>query len=525
MNITHRMVAYMGLLVVTIALVTGSASERIRAVQLSSANAELETHLHEAADEMEINAIETSTALFSYIHTGDIQYLDKKNDSADDFAAWNTKYLSLIRTKEEEELGHRIGLLYEEATRVGDQIILLVSKSKGPHTLDNNEKIDLLLNAFDAKVGEIDDLLDNKIEPLIQDRLETYHNEITDITSSANAIIFLVGLVGLIVATASGWGIAQRILNPVAILLKGTEEIGKGDLGHQIKIEGTPEFVNLGESFNKMSANLKQMTDELIDSKYEAEAAHQAKSEFLRNMTHELRTPLTHVMGFSELALSDLAERGGEENASLKEYLDTIHESGNALLALINNILKITNMEIDQSKLKEGEVDIKTIVNVVAETSKKNVAGLGKKLTTIVADNIPDTIIADENKLKLILSNLLSNAEKFTPKGGEIDLRLDIVSRKDMERFELPPQSGDNFLLFTIKDNGIGLKEEDLERIFNKFEQIDGSKTRGYGGTGLGLFLAKKLAELHNGIVKAESEGLGKGSTFSLLIPLKLKGA
>lgn len=524
MNITHRMLAYMGLLAVTIALVTGSASERIRDVRQSAANSEGETHLQEAAIEMEVNAIETSAALLCYIHTGDIQYVNKKNDSASDFAAWNTKFLSLVKTKEEEKLGLRLGRLYEELNRAGDQIIFLVNKSASPET-PHDKEITPLLNTFNSKVAEIDDLLDDNIEPQIQDRLETYHGEIRDISESASIIIFMVGLVGLIVATASGWGISQRILNPIAILLKGTEEIGKGELGHQITIEGTAEFVNLGNSFNKMSANLKQMTDKLIDSKYEAEAAQQAKNEFLRNMTHELRTPLTHVIGFSELALSDLTERVGDENASLKEYLDTIRESGDALLVLINNILKITNVEINQSKLEEGDVDIETVVNVVAEASKRNVAGLGKRLTPIVADNIPDTIIADENKLKLILSNLLSNAEKFTPKGGEISLRLDRVNRKDIERFKIPPQGGDNFLLFTIKDNGIGLKKEDLERIFNKFEQVDGTKTRGYGGTGLGLFLSIKLAELHNGTIKAESEGLGKGSTFSLLIPLKLKEA
>ncbi len=264
-----------------------------------------------------------------------------------------------------------------------------------------------------------------------------------------------------------------------------------------------------------MHANKRQLAKEEINKKNEElENANQLKSEFLANMSHELRTPLNAIIGFSELmkdgAIGDLNDDQGE-------YMQEIFSSGHHLLELINEILDLSKIEAGKMSLDLSEVIISDILkNSLSIISEKAMAN-AVSLQTDISEDIGCCMV-DMRKLKQILYNLLSNAVKFTPNGGGVALKAQLV-RGDIDALKdcAPMQQ---FLEIRVTDTGIGIAEEDHEKIFRPFEQVDGSMSRHYEGTGLGLILVKSMVELHGGTVAVESE-LDKGSTFTVWLPYK----
>ena len=254
------------------------------------------------------------------------------------------------------------------------------------------------------------------------------------------------------------------------------------------------------ESFMDIS-RLKQVEGQLKIAKLEAEEANSAKSNFLSNMSHELRTPLNHIIGFSELIID---KHFGALTESQEEYLNDILNSGRHLLSLINDILDLSKIEAGKMALDISSVDLsnllKNSLTIIKEKAQKHSIQVNLDIK-----GIHENILADERKLKQIIYNLLSNAVKFTPDGGFVSVATKV--------------NGNNEIKISVSDTGIGVKPDNLDRIFLPFEQVDNSNDKNIIGTGLGLSLTKQLVELHSGKIWAESDGEGCGTTFNFTLP------
>jgi signal transduction histidine kinase len=242
------------------------------------------------------------------------------------------------------------------------------------------------------------------------------------------------------------------------------------------------------------------------------------KSEFLANMSHELRTPLNAIIGFSDLTLEGGA---GELNPQQREFTEAVLRNGKHLLSLINSALDLSKIEAGRMTLTLAVTDLReAIVDAVADTASLRTAK--RQECTINLDPAALTIIADGGRIRQILFNLLSNASKFTGEDGKISLaavRTRAPMRQPAERAgdqaRLVPQE---VVWVSVTDEGIGIKREDMPKLFQEFSQVDSSSSRRAQGTGLGLALCKKFVEMHGGTIGADSV-YGRGAAFWFLLP------
>jgi PAS domain S-box-containing protein len=238
----------------------------------------------------------------------------------------------------------------------------------------------------------------------------------------------------------------------------------------------------------------------LEHAKEQAETASRAKSEFLANMSHELRTPLNAILGFAEIIRDRLLGPIADRYA---DYAHDIHSSGKHLLGIINDILDLSKVEAGRLELIEEIVDLHGIVRSVVLLLRERIANAGLTL----AVELPGALLlirADERKLKQVLMNLMSNAVKFTAAGGKIVVRVPVADERG--------------LIIEVADTGIGIAPQDIVRALSPFGQVDSRLSRRYEGTGLGLPLARALAELHGGTLTLDST-VGRGTTVRITLP------
>lgn len=258
-------------------------------------------------------------------------------------------------------------------------------------------------------------------------------------------------------------------------------------------------------SRKKAEEELLRLNTQLETARDEAILASRTKSTFLANMSHELRTPLNAVIGYSEFLLEEMEDEGDERYT---KELRNIRTAGNHLLSLINDILDLSKIEAGQIDLEVGEFDVAEMIAGIQSTVQPLADKNHNRLVVEVAKDV-GVMRSDVTKIRQILFNLLSNACKFT-KEGTVQIGVSVA------------EDDDSWVRITIADNGLGMSADELERVFQAFQQADVSTTRRFGGTGLGLTICEQFCHLLGGSIAVESEP-GQGTVFTVLVPRYLE--
>ena len=345
---------------------------------------------------------------------------------------------------------------------------------------------------------------DYKIALLAQSSADI-ESKLNTISLSRLILSGLGALLSIFIASILGKVLGDRVTQ----VENGTLAIASGTLTHRIPVTHEDQLGVLASSFNTMAERLQEKEADqenyvkaLDLSASQAEAANAAKSEFLASMSHEIRTPINGVLGTADLLARE------KLTSSQKHLVNTIQLSGNTLLSIINDILDFSKIEAGQMTVEAVEMDIRTLIEDVCEMSASAAHNKGLEINHLLAPDMHTTVMGDVVRLRQILTNLVSNAIKFTKSGDIVVTASWLATGKN------------NTLQLEVKDNGIGIAKEELDNIFSAFSQADLSTTRRYGGTGLGLSISRELVILMNGEIKVESV-LGEGSTFKITLPLE----
>lgn len=328
----------------------------------------------------------------------------------------------------------------------------------------------------------------NKAEAEMVERVEHSHNAYT--TSQGIVIGFAVGSVGL--ALVLGYALSWSLVGPVTRMDIQFRQIAQGDFSQRVTVPNRDEL-------GILAANLNRMTDELGRLYQQLEAASRHKSQFLANMSHELRTPLNAILGYTELILDDIY---GPVPDTIRDVLERVQQSGKHLLGLINAVLDLSRIEAGRVTLTLDDYAMQDVVQTVFMAVESLAAE--KRLTCKIS--VPPDLPpgrGDAQRLSQVLLNLVGNAIKFTDE-GEVSIQV---------------TAADEAFMVAVSDTGAGIAEAEQQKIFEEFQQADGTSMRQQGGTGLGLAIAKKIIEMHGGQIWVESR-LEQGSTFWFTLPM-----
>lgn len=354
---------------------------------------------------------------------------------------------------------------------------------------------------------------------------------IADTAWETAQLILILGILSLFIVLIILYIIMhQQITKPLHDFLVATLRLGEHHFDFQLNFHRNDELGRLADSFKAMAMILEEREKQLInyandleeknvqltEAKEKAETANLTKSQFIANMSHELRTPLNAIIGYSEMLQEDAVDMGEELFVA---DLEKINTAGKHLLGLINDVLDLSKIEAGKMEVYIEAFDLSSLLNEVIATIQPLVK---KQNNTLILQNTENlgNMQADVTKVRQALLNLLSNAAKFTKK-GVITL---LVKRQECpdDGYETKGNSERcHWVEFSVTDTGIGMSEDQIEKIFQAFTQADSSTTRKYGGSGLGLVITKRFIEMMGGTIHVESE-YGQGCTFTIRLPSKV---
>jgi len=358
------------------------------------------------------------------------------------------------------------------------------------------------------------------------DAERTYAQVVAQRNRTLIIVLFLIPIAVVLIYLM----VNRLVRHPVESLAEKAKKFAEGDMFVSVDVKTEDEIGILGKAFNYMVESVSSFSKKLEEenkrktallnertklltllerANKELRELDKLKSTFLANMSHELRTPMNAIIGYTDLLVDGV---DGPINEDQEKSLRKVANNARHLLQLINDILDISKIEAGKIKLNPKEIDLKRVVETVLPTFEPQLKLKGLSLTIDISEGLP-LIYGDDDRIREILINLLSNAVKFTHKGGII------ISAMLSER-GIKPDEPPLFMEICVEDSGIGIKEEDIGKIFDKFVQVDLTSVRQYEGTGLGLSIARGLVSLHKGIIWVTSK-VEEGSKFCFTLPLK----
>jgi signal transduction histidine kinase len=417
---------------------------------------------------------------------------------------------------------------------------------RGDNIKDLREVTEFLTSptSLDVQVGELETGIEGKLVIASFAPLGTpdwaVFTELPWLEAYGGVIQVALVSIGVILAMAIFAGLlgnflARRLAIPLVNLTETATRIAAGEMELQVAVSGPQEVASLAMAFNSMTAQLHDLINTLEQARDVAEAATKSKSLFLANMSHELRTPLSVIISHSEL-LQETAQELGYKQIIPK--LQRIRVAGNHLLTIISNLLDMSKIEAGKMEFYLETFDITPLVYDVGAMLQPIIE---KKANTLKISCAPElgSMYADLTKVRQMLFNVLDNAAKFTEQGT---IRLSVTresgpyptgtmstsspvpavhhpaSGAGLAQAGQAPQT--TWIIFSVADTGIGLTTEQIQNLFQEFTQADNSTTRQYGGTGLGLALSRHYCRMMGGEIIVSSDGLGKGSTFMIRLPV-----
>jgi signal transduction histidine kinase len=310
-------------------------------------------------------------------------------------------------------------------------------------------------------------------------------------------ILVAAGLAGALLAALLLFsGLINSMRAPLSRLVEGARRLAGGQLGTRVQVGGPVEIATLGRAFNEMANSLER------DAR-ERDRVEQMKDDFVLTVSHELRTPVTVVKGFAEMLT---AEPKSLDNRQ-REAAEVISDSASQLQTMINDLLDLARSDAGKLRIDPQPISARKLAERVGRQMRPNFDEKDQRLEITVEKDLPD-VQADADRIAQVLSNLLTNANKYAPEGAEVRLSAGRVGRE---------------VEFAVADNGPGLGQDELEHVFERFWRAESGETQAVGGTGLGLAIAKSLVELHGGAI-AVSSAEGEGATFRFVLPIATDG-